>query len=291
MIYERKQVSEHFNSYEFVCQHCGNIKIDENLINKMEHIFNKLNASKCIISSGYRCATFDKQIGGFLGRHYEGLAADCVYYDKSGNMIPSKIVCCVAYDLGELNGIAKIDNYYVHLDNRQNGYYRGDESRGNSNYWDNPYSYFGVSKQDVIKYTGEIIKKSVDEIAKEIINDKNNQKWGTTNTNPTRKQRLESAGYNYQQVQDRVNEILGIKKQTSSTKKLYLPASANSWRVYPLDKAPYVGNECGYLRPSKFGGLTYDIIRYVNDSVVVIKTRDFGTVQIYVAPDTGAVIK
>lgn len=291
MIYERKQVSEHFNSYEFVCQHCGNIKIDENLINKMEHIFNKLNASKCIISSGYRCATFDKQIGGFLGRHYEGLAADCVYYDKSENMIPSKIVCCVAYDLGELNGIAKIDNYYVHLDNRQNGYYHGDESRGNSNYWENPYSYFGVSKQDVIKYTGEIIKKSVDEIAKEIINDKNNQKWGTTSTNPTRKQRLESAGYNYQQVQDRVNEILGIKKQTSSTKKLYLPASANSWRVYPLDKAPYVGNECGFLRPSKFGGLTYDIIRYVNDSVVVIQTRDFGTVQIYVAPDTGAVIK
>jgi len=81
------------------------------------------------------------------------------------------------------------------------------------------------------------------------------------------------------------------QSSATSTKKLYLPASANSWRVYPLDKAPYIGNECGFLRPSKFGGLTYDIIRYVNDSVVVIKTRDYGTVQIYVAPDTGAVIK
>lgn len=155
MITTSKQISEHFHSYEFVCQHCGQIKIDENLVNKMEHIFSKLNASKCIISSGYRCATFDKQIGGFLGRHYEGLAADCVYYDKEGKMIPSKIVCCVAYDLGELNGIAKIDEYYVHLDNRQNGYYHGDEARGNSNYWDNPYTYFGVSKSDVAKYTGE----------------------------------------------------------------------------------------------------------------------------------------
>ncbi len=134
-------------------------------------------------------------------------------------------------------------------------------------------------------------KKTIDEIAKEIINDTNNQKWGTTDTNPTRQQRLESAGYNYQQVQDRVNELLGIKKTTNTIKKLYLPAYANSWRVYPLDKAPYIGNECGFLRPSKFGGLTYDIIRYINDYVVVIKTRDFGTVQIYVAPDTGAVIK
>ena len=291
MIYESKQITKHFHSVEFQCQHCGVIKIDENLINKLEHIFNKLNASKCIISSGYRCPDYDIQIGGFVGRHAEGLASDCVYYDKDGNMIPSKIVCCVAYDLGELNGIAKIDEYYVHLDNRQNGYYHGDETVSNNNVWTSPYDYFNVTKQDIAKYTGEEIRKSIDEIAKEIINDTNNKKWGTTDTNPTRKQRLEAAGYNYQQVQDRVNEILGIKKQTSSTKKLYLPAEANSWRVYPLDKAPYVGNECGFLAPNLFGGLTYDIIRMVNDYVAVIKTRDFGIVQIYVAPDTGAVIK
>ncbi len=129
--------------------------------------------------------------------------------------------------------------------------------------------------------------KTVEELAREVIKGA----WGNQDDNPSRQQKLESAGYNFRRVQDRVNEILGIKKQASSTKKLYLPAKANSWRVYPLDKAPYVGNECGFLRPSKFGGLTYDIIRYVNDSVVVIETRDFGTVQIYVAPDTGAIIK
>jgi len=155
MITTSKQISTHFHSTEFRCQHCNSIKIDENLVTKLEHIFSRLNASKCIISSGYRCATFDKQIGGFLGRHYEGLAADCCFYDKSNKPIPSKIVVCVAYDLGELNGIAKIDNYYVHLDNRQGSTYRGDESRGNSSYWTDPYSYFGVTKSDVAKYTGE----------------------------------------------------------------------------------------------------------------------------------------
>lgn len=155
MITSSKQISTHFHSTEFKCPHCGAIKIDENLVNKVEHIFSKLNASKCIVSSGYRCPTYDKRENGFAGRHSEGLAMDCVFYDKSNKIIPSKIVICVAYDLGELNGIAKINNNYTHLDNRSGSTYRGDETRGNSSYWTNPYSYFGVSKADVAKYTGE----------------------------------------------------------------------------------------------------------------------------------------
>lgn len=155
LIITKRQISEHFNSEEFMCPHCREIKIDENLVNKMENIFKKLNASKCIVSSGYRCPSYDIQIGGFAGRHSEGLAADCVYYDKDGKIIPSKIVICVAYDLGELNGIAKIDDNYVHLDNRSNGTYYGDETRGNSSYWSNPYAYFNVSREEVEEYTGK----------------------------------------------------------------------------------------------------------------------------------------
>lgn len=155
MITTSKQISKHFHSSEFMCPHCKRIKIDENLVDKMEHIFSKLNASKCIISSGYRCPEYDIQIGGFAGRHSEGLAADCVYYDKDGNIIPSKIVICVAYDLRELNGIANIDGNYVHLDNRNSGTYYGDEPMGNSSFWSNPYSYFNVTREEVNKYTGE----------------------------------------------------------------------------------------------------------------------------------------
>lgn len=244
MITISKQISTHFHSYEFVCQHCGNIKIDENLVNKMEHIFDKLQASKCIISSGYRCPNYDTQIGGFIGRHAEGLASDCVYYDKNGNMIPSKIVCCVAYDLGELNGIAKIDEYYVHLDNRQNGYYHGDETKGINNCWTNPYTYFNVSTKDVAKYTGEN-KATIEQLAQEVLQGKygNGQDRkralgsqyqlvqnkvnelikqgadyidkiarkvinGDYGNGLERKQQLEKEGFNYQLVQNRVNEIL-----------------------------------------------------------------------------------
>lgn len=155
MITDNRQITEHFHSSEFRCQHCGNIYIQEELVKKMEILFKKLNASKCIISSGYRCREYDIQIGGFAGRHSEGLAADCVYYDENGNIIPSKIVICVAWDMKLLNGIANIDGNYSHLDNRKNGTYYGDEPRGNSSMWSNPYSYFGVSKEEVRQYTKE----------------------------------------------------------------------------------------------------------------------------------------
>lgn len=161
MITISKQISKHFHSSEFKCQHCGKIYIDEELITKLEAIFSKLNASKCIISSGYRCPTYDKQIGGFVGRHAEGLASDCCFYDKAGKLIPSKIVICVAWELNQLNGIAKINDYYVHLDNRKNGTYRGDETKGNSSYWTNPYQYFNVSPTEVAYYTNSINANSI----------------------------------------------------------------------------------------------------------------------------------
>ena len=233
MITTSKQISTHFHSKEFRCQHCGNIKIDQNLVNKLEHIITKLKASKCIISSGYRCSYYDKKIGGFLGRHYEGLAADCCFYDKQGKIIPSKIVICVAYDLKELNGIAKINNNYVHLDNRQGNTYRGDETKGNSSYWTNPYTYFGVTKAEVEKYTGTT---------------QSNVKW------------------------------------------INLPSNATSWRVYKTNVTPVKGHECGFVKPSKFGGLSYRILGNPQKDVYTIQTDSFGKVNIYGASSTGATI-
>lgn len=233
MITNSRKISEHFHSSEFKCPHCGVIKIDENLVNKLEHLFAKLNASKCIISSGYRCPTHDKAIGGFVGRHAEGLAADCIYYDNNGKAIPSKIVCCVANDLGELNGIARINDNYTHLDNRTNSIYRGDEPRGNSSYWTNPYSYFGVNTEMVRVYTGEA---------------NSNEKW--------------------------VN----------------LPKEDETWRVYKTNVSPIKANTHGFIKPAKFGGLSYRVLANPMKDVYTIKTDSFGTVNIYAAASTGATI-
>jgi len=85
-----------------------------------------------------------------------------------------------------------------------------------------------------------------------------------------------------------------VKDTTPSSptvgRSLRLPASSSSWRVYPLNKAPVVGNEVGFLNPKMFGGLTYKILGNPQKDVYIIQTDDFGRVQIYAAPSTGAKI-
>lgn len=84
----------------------------------------------------------------------------------------------------------------------------------------------------------------------------------------------------------------GASKPSSGGKKyVYLPASADSWRIYPTNKAPVKGNECGHLRPKKFGGLKYEILANPQTDVYTIKTDQFGKVNIYAAKSTGAAVK
>jgi N-acetylmuramoyl-L-alanine amidase len=87
--------------------------------------------------------------------------------------------------------------------------------------------------------------------------------------------------------------ISGHKIEKPAKKKQYvkLPASSKSWRAYPLSKAPVKGNEKAKLNPAKFGGLEYEVLRYSQANVAVIKSQQFGEVQIYVAPSTGAIIE
>lgn len=146
-----------------------------------------------------------------------------------------------------------------------------------------------TSKPSTSKPSTSTQKKTISQLADEV----ELGKWGN---GEARKKALEAAGYDYEAVQAEVNRRAGVttssKPSTStSKKKLYLPKTAKSWRVYPTNKAPVVGNEVGYLYPSKFGGLTYDILATPQKDVVTIQTRDYGKVNIYVAASTGAVIK
>jgi len=65
-------------------------------------------------------------------------------------------------------------------------------------------------------------KKSNEEIAEEVLADK----WGTKDTKPTRKERLEAAGYNYQAIQDIVNAKLDVNKEP--TKEYYIIQSGDN---------------------------------------------------------------
>lgn len=131
------------------------------------------------------------------------------------------------------------------------------------------------------------VKKTVEQIAQEVLAGK----WGSGDT---RKQKLKAAGYDYNTVQAKVNELCGVKTKPTAAKPkqtVTLPASAPTWRVYKTNVAPIVGNECGKLKPSKFGGLTYEILAKPQKDVVTIQTQDYGKVNIYVGKGTGAIIR
>lgn len=160
----KERCSPHTSVYEMASISQGKlysdtVLVDTELMDMVEKLFAKLNCRKYIISSGYRTSVHDIAVGGSgKGYHTKGQAVDACFYDSNGNIISAQIVCCVAQDLG-FGGIANISkNYkYVHLDVRHGKHYLGDETKSRNTVTDNFYNYFGITKSQVAKYTGETV--------------------------------------------------------------------------------------------------------------------------------------
>lgn len=111
------KLTEHFDSSEFRCN-CGKEGINNELVERLERLFAAIGADKILISSGYRCPDCSVAVGGYRNdMHTKGGAADLVVY-KDDKPMSSYAVCAIAEDLGLFNGIAIIDDAYVHLDIR-----------------------------------------------------------------------------------------------------------------------------------------------------------------------------
>lgn len=160
---DNTQISEHFNAIEFRCK-CGrehDFEVNPKLVEFLEKLYEALNCSKIIVTSGYRCDAHDKNVGGSgTGQHTLGNAADICCYGQDGQPISSKVVCCKAQDIG-FSGIANITAAYIytHVDVRQNGKWYGDEVHGNNTVTDDFYKYFGGGDMkgiDVSVHNGNI---------------------------------------------------------------------------------------------------------------------------------------
>lgn len=113
------KMSEHFNSNEFDCHGngcCLCTVINEKLIEYLEEIREHFN-NPITITSGYRCATHNRNVGGATGsRHSKGDAADIVV---SG--VAPREVAKYAESIG-IMGIGlyetSSDGHFVHIDTR-----------------------------------------------------------------------------------------------------------------------------------------------------------------------------
>jgi len=105
------QLTQHFNLREFQCHHCGTVKLDPAVVIKLQAMRTELGCPLYVLS-GYRCPTYNTQIGGAKGSyHMLGQAADVTDYKHS----PDELAA-----LGKKHGFTGIGRYYqsnfVHLD-------------------------------------------------------------------------------------------------------------------------------------------------------------------------------
>ena len=133
-------ISAHFDKREFTCKcgKCNKADIVPELITKLEELHNLMNANSIIITSGFRCPSWSKAVGGYFNdAHTKGIAADIKVYKSTGILYPSELVAEAAERVG-FSGIGIIDNTAVHVDIRNNDNYVnphwfGDERTGNDN--------------------------------------------------------------------------------------------------------------------------------------------------------------
>lgn len=129
---DETQLSAHFNSREFHCK-CGkthDTEINPTLVTNLEKLYRVLDCSKIVVTSGYRCPTHDKNVGGNgTGQHTKGNAADIICYGQDDSIISTKKVACKAQDIG-FRGIGNIDSTYtaIHVDVRTGAKWYGDEA-------------------------------------------------------------------------------------------------------------------------------------------------------------------
>lgn len=114
-----EKLSTHFNSTEFDCHGvgcCSQTKVNEQLVEYLQNIRNHFG-KPITITSGYRCAVHNKNVGGATGsRHSKGDAADIVVK----GVTPAE-VAKYAESIG-IKGIGLYetasDGYFVHIDTR-----------------------------------------------------------------------------------------------------------------------------------------------------------------------------
>ena len=111
-------MAKYFTSAEFACKHCNQLPsggMHEGLIRVLDQLREQLGES-LIVSSGYRCPTHNRNIGGASqSYHMKGIAADV--YIHSDRYSPHRIAK-MALECGSDTAVAYPNQGFVHVDMR-----------------------------------------------------------------------------------------------------------------------------------------------------------------------------
>ncbi len=111
------QISENFQLREFECRCCGSVKIDPDLLLKLQKMRDYLDAP-LIITSGYRCPAHNRTVGGVSkSEHLTGRAAD-ISLENHPTILAEEMIR-IARNFG-FNGLGIYDSPIIHVDTRAN---------------------------------------------------------------------------------------------------------------------------------------------------------------------------
>lgn len=157
-----------------------------------------------IINSGYDPDKYDKALAEFISDILPGRSSTIV---KRSDLANPKRAAAKGYpyrllECGFITNAQDVKIYNGQMDDIAKGILSAFGIKASG-------SAAGTSKPAESKPAASTGKKSTDTIAKEVIAGE----WGNGND---RKKKLEAAGYNYNTIQNRVNEMLGVKASSSS---------------------------------------------------------------------------
>lgn len=157
-----------------------------------------------IINSGYDPDKYDKALAEFISDILPGRSSTIV---KRSDLANPKRAAAKGYpyrllECGFITNAQDVKIFNGQMDDIAKGILSAFGIKASG-------SAAGTSKPAESKPAASTGKKSTDTIAKEVIAGE----WGNGND---RKKKLEAAGYNYNTIQNRVNEMLGVKASSSS---------------------------------------------------------------------------
>ncbi|MBZ5549093.1 MAG: DUF882 domain-containing protein [Acidobacteriia bacterium] len=108
-------LSVHFSKAEFTCRCCGELILDQQLIDALEQL-RTLAGKPLRIHDGYRCPAHNQEVGGVTdSEHTRGLAADVEIPGLSLQEMYELVLQIPAFTRG---GIGAYDGGFLHLDVR-----------------------------------------------------------------------------------------------------------------------------------------------------------------------------
>jgi hypothetical protein len=108
-------VSAHFSKAELACRCCGELQIDQKLIEGLEQL-RSLAGTQILIHDAYRCPAHNQEVGGVTdSEHTRGLAADV---GMPGLSLQQMYELALQIPTFAKGGIGVYDGGFLHLDIR-----------------------------------------------------------------------------------------------------------------------------------------------------------------------------